>query len=89
MHNPSVILFQLFAAICSDETGISILCSCSVSEYKSDIAILDMQPPFLRALKTEKFTETPLCAYLEQPNVIAGLPAHCKCCHGDHRQIYT
>ncbi|XP_069141745.1 proteasome assembly chaperone 1-like isoform X1 [Argopecten irradians] len=66
---------KLFAGISMKMNYISILCSCPTSEYKTDIPILDMQPPFLRALKSAKFAGTPLCPYVEQPNVIAGLPA--------------
>ncbi|XP_021359417.1 proteasome assembly chaperone 1-like [Mizuhopecten yessoensis] len=82
---------KLFAGINLNTTYISILCTCSTSEYKSDIPILDMQPPFLRALKSAKFAGTPLCPYVEQPNVIAGLPAQllssCQI-HGHRAVLY-
>ena len=48
------------------------------SEYRSDIPVSDMNPPFLRSLKTSKFPGTPLGPYLEQPNLVSGLPAQCK-----------
>ena len=48
------------------------------SEYKSEVPTSEMETPFLRALKTSKFPGTPLCPYLEQPNLVSGLPAQCK-----------
>ncbi|XP_060571817.1 proteasome assembly chaperone 1-like [Ruditapes philippinarum] len=68
---------QLFSCISSDSPHfyMSILCSCMTSEYKSDVPVSDMNPPFLRSLKTNKFPGTPLGPYLEQPNLVSGLPA--------------
>ncbi|XP_045197531.2 proteasome assembly chaperone 1-like [Mercenaria mercenaria] len=68
---------QLFSCISTESSHfyMSILCSCMTSEYKSDIPVSDMNPPFLRSLKTTKFPGTPLGPYLEQPNLVSGLPA--------------
>ncbi|KAK3097497.1 hypothetical protein FSP39_010216 [Pinctada imbricata] len=66
---------QLFPCFDFDHATISILCTASTSEYKGEKPISDMNPPFLRALKTTKVIATPTCPYLEQPNMISGLPA--------------
>ncbi|KAH3729968.1 proteasome assembly chaperone 1-like isoform X2 [Dreissena polymorpha] len=68
---------QLFSCIstASPHFYMSILCSYMTSEYRSEVPVSDMNPPFLRALKTPRFAGTPLCPYLEQPNLVSGLPA--------------
>lgn len=53
----------------------AILCTNPVADYKSQLPPGDVPTPFLRALKTTKFRGTPTCPYLEQPNMITGLPA--------------
>ncbi|KAJ8315422.1 hypothetical protein KUTeg_007572, partial [Tegillarca granosa] len=49
---------------------------------KGEVPISEMTIPFLRALKTEKFKGVALCPFLEQPNIVSGLPAqiltYCK-----------
>ena len=72
--------FQLFATIDTSNKHfyMSVLCTYMTSEYRSELPVSDMNPPFLRALKTSKFPGTPLCPYLEQPNLVSGLPAQCK-----------
>ncbi|KAL4232543.1 Proteasome assembly chaperone 1 [Mactra antiquata] len=68
---------QLFSCINIESKYfyMSILCSCMTSEYKCDVPVSDMNPPFLRALKTTQFVGVPPCKYLEQPNLVSGLPA--------------
>ncbi|XP_005100141.1 proteasome assembly chaperone 1 [Aplysia californica] len=58
-----------------DTAYIAVLASCSTGGYCSDIPSSDLDTPFLRALKTEKFVGTPICKILEQPNMLTGLPA--------------
>lgn len=71
---------QLFSAIDSGSKHfyMSVLCTYMTSEYKSELPVSEMNPPFLRALKTAMFAGTPVCPYLEQPNLVSGLPAQCK-----------
>ena len=57
---------------------MSILCSAHTSEYKAETPISEMQPPFLRALRSTKYQGTPLAPYVAQPNIVTGLPAQCK-----------
>lgn len=68
---------QLFSCLSTDSPYfyMSILCTCMTSEYKSEVPVSEMNPPFLRSLKTTKFPGTPICPYLEQPNLLSGLPA--------------
>ncbi|WAR07124.1 PSMG1-like protein [Mya arenaria] len=53
----------------------SILCSTMLSEYRSDVPVSELETPFLRALKTGRFAGTPVCPFLEQPNLLSGLAA--------------
>lgn len=61
---------------------VSTLCSTYTSDYRGEVPISEMTVPFLRALKTEKFKGVALCPFLEQPNIVSGLPAqiltYCK-----------
>ncbi|XP_061177285.1 proteasome assembly chaperone 1-like [Saccostrea echinata] len=66
---------QLMSFLNLSEGHVVILSSAFTSEYKSEIPTSDMNPPFLRALKTTQFLGTPLAPYLEQPNVVTGLGA--------------
>ncbi|XP_041067483.1 proteasome assembly chaperone 1 [Carcharodon carcharias] len=66
---------KIFGNIQQRNLEVIILSSCSVTEYKSPASISNISVPFLRSLKTSAFQETPLCALLEQPNVISGLSA--------------
>ncbi|XP_067946109.1 proteasome assembly chaperone 1-like [Watersipora subatra] len=73
---------QLFSSVKSIHTYVAVLSHKSVSEYRSIQAPSQINVPFLRALKTTHFQGTPICRYLEQPNIIDGLPAqiitHCQ-----------
>lgn len=71
-------LFQVFEFIDLSTTYLSILCETFTTDYKGDTPVSEMKVPFLRALKTSKFAATPVCPYLELPNIITGLPAQCK-----------
>ncbi|XP_072369357.1 proteasome assembly chaperone 1-like isoform X2 [Scyliorhinus torazame] len=66
---------MVFGNIQKRNLEVIILSSCSVTEYKSPSSISNITVPFLRALKTSAFQETPHCPLLEQPNVISGLSA--------------
>lgn len=68
---------QLFPSICLDVCYVSILCSAHTSEYKAEIPISDMEVPFLRSLRSTKYQGTPLAPYIDQPNIVTGLPAQC------------
>lgn len=68
---------QLFSYIDVGDPNLylTILCSYMTSEFRSDIPVSDMETPFIRTLKTSKFAGTPMGPYLEQPNLVSGLPA--------------
>ncbi|XP_078088144.1 proteasome assembly chaperone 1 [Mustelus asterias] len=66
---------KVFGNIQKRNLEVIVLSSCSVTEYKSPSSTSSITVPFLRALKTSVFRETPHCPLLEQPNVISGLPA--------------
>ena len=68
-------LFQLFSHLPKQKTQVVVLGTSAVSNYKSEKAPEDIQPPLLRALKTSEYHGSVACPYLEQPNVITGLPA--------------
>lgn len=71
-------LSQLMSCLNLCEGHIVIFGSTFTSEYKSEVPTSDMNPPFMRALKTASFLGTPMAPYLEQPNVATGLPAQSK-----------
>ncbi|XP_052811054.1 proteasome assembly chaperone 1-like [Mya arenaria] len=68
---------QLFSCLSTDSPSLyaSILCSTMLSEYRSDVPVSELETPFLRALKTGRFAGTPVCPFLEQPNLLSGLAA--------------
>ncbi|XP_071135747.1 proteasome assembly chaperone 1-like isoform X2 [Mytilus edulis] len=68
---------QIFPSIKLEDAYVSILCSAHTSEYKADIPISDMEVPFLRSLRSTKYLGTPLAPYVDQPNIVTGLPAQC------------
>uniref|UniRef100_A0A0B6YAN1 Proteasome assembly chaperone 1 n=1 Tax=Arion vulgaris TaxID=1028688 RepID=A0A0B6YAN1_9EUPU len=54
---------------------IIVLTSSGMSTYCSELPFSDLEPPFLRCLKTEYFVGNLKCKILEQPNMLTGLPA--------------
>ncbi|XP_043556124.1 proteasome assembly chaperone 1 [Chiloscyllium plagiosum] len=66
---------KVFGNIQKRNLNVIVLSSCSVTEYKTPRSTSNISVPFLRALKTSAFQETPHCVLLEQPNVLSGLPA--------------
>jgi len=66
---------QLFGGIKAVHTYVAVLSHKSVNDYRCEITSSQLKVPFLKALKTTHFQGAPLCGYLEQPNIIDGLPA--------------
>ncbi|XP_066507906.1 proteasome assembly chaperone 1-like isoform X2 [Hoplias malabaricus] len=64
------------------ETSVTLLSDSPLAEYKTPEYLNGSSAPFLRALKTSTYTGSLPCPLLEQPNIIAGLPAavlsHCQ-----------
>ena len=71
-------MFQLFSKLKKENTYVAVLGTSPANEYKSETCPGDLQTPLLRALRTDPFKGTPLCPYLEQPNVVTGLAAQSK-----------
>ena len=71
-------MFQLFSKLNKENTYVAVLGTSPANDYKSETCPGDLQTPLLRALRTDPFKGTPLCPYLEQPNVLTGLPAQSK-----------
>ncbi|XP_066507671.1 proteasome assembly chaperone 1-like [Hoplias malabaricus] len=69
---------------CIQRRGLSVtlLSDSPLAEYKTPEYLNGSSAPFLRALKTSTYTGSLPCPLLEQPNIIAGLPAavlsHCQ-----------
>ncbi|XP_040194912.1 proteasome assembly chaperone 1 [Rana temporaria] len=61
---------------------VTILSTCPVSDYKTPESTYNLPVPFLKALKTNHYTDGTPCDPLEQPNIVDGLPAavmaHCQ-----------
>ncbi|KAL3881577.1 hypothetical protein ACJMK2_027999 [Sinanodonta woodiana] len=66
---------ELFSTVDISECCILILAVSMTSDYRSEVPVSDIAAPFMRALRTSKYLMTPLCPYLEQPNIISGLQA--------------
>jgi len=71
--------FQWSKLLCDninlDAAYIAVLATCSTGSYTSHIPPSDLDTPFLRALKTDKFAATPVCKILEQPNMLTDMAA--------------
>ncbi|XP_064596687.1 proteasome assembly chaperone 1-like [Liolophura sinensis] len=66
---------QLFDHIDLSEAQVAVLSSSVTSEYRTDVPSSELTVPFVKALRTQAFTGSPFCPYLEQPNIVNGLPA--------------
>ncbi|KAI4884876.1 hypothetical protein NFI96_028051 [Prochilodus magdalenae] len=62
--------------------SVTVLSDALLTEYKTPDYLSGGGAPFLRALKTSAYASTLPCPVLEQPNIVAGLPAavlsHCQ-----------
>ncbi|XP_061558722.1 proteasome assembly chaperone 1 [Phycodurus eques] len=95
---PSVLICQLTCYVAEDQQfqwaekvldclqhrdlDVTVLSDSSVADYKSADYLCGSSVPFLRSLHTGTFSGPPVCPALEQPNILAGLPAavlnHCQ-----------
>jgi proteasome assembly chaperone 1 len=66
---------QLLSALCLATAHVTVLSTCSLSEYKSVQPSGDLPRNFLRTLHSRTLQVDQGCVLLEQPNTIAGLPA--------------
>jgi len=71
----------------SNHLYVGVLCSYMAADYKSESE--RTETPFLRGLKTSQFAGVPSCPYLEQPNIISGLPAQGRSPYWMHHIWYV
>ncbi|CAN2389513.1 proteasome core complex assembly [Pristimantis euphronides] len=61
---------------------VTVLSTCPVAEYKTTESTHNLPVPFLRVVTTKSYKDRTPCGYLEQPNIVDGLPAavmaHCQ-----------
>lgn len=67
---------QLFSCLrLPDAAQVVVLMTDLTCNYHSEQSHNDLPAPFMRSLKTSCYNSEPHAPYLEQPNVISGLPA--------------
>ncbi|XP_063812646.1 proteasome assembly chaperone 1 [Pseudophryne corroboree] len=54
---------------------VTVLSSCPVSDYRTPESTYNLPVPFLKVIKTKRYTDKTPCSPLEQPNIVDGLPA--------------
>lgn len=74
---------KLFTSFLMESAEVAVLTSLPSSEYRTEIPYCQLAVPFLRSLRTTNTCkQRPPCPYLEQPNLVTGLPAqiltHCQ-----------
>ncbi|XP_030648729.1 proteasome assembly chaperone 1 [Chanos chanos] len=73
---------KVFACLQKRGLSVTVLSDSTVAEYKAPNYVYGSGSPFLRALKTSAHKDKIPCPLLEQPNIVAGLPAavlsHCQ-----------
>ncbi|KAK7107561.1 proteasome assembly chaperone 1-like [Littorina saxatilis] len=66
---------ELFSGLDTDDADVVVLNTSPTSRFTCEVPTSDMPCPFLRGLKTNKFSGVPFCPVLEQPNLVTGLAA--------------
>ncbi|XP_048123916.1 proteasome assembly chaperone 1 [Alosa alosa] len=75
---------KVFACLQKRGLTVTVLSDAPIAEYKTSDYHHGSDIPFLRALKTSAYKEVVNCPFLEQPNIVTGLPAAVLC----HCQIH-
>ncbi|XP_062391566.1 proteasome assembly chaperone 1 [Sardina pilchardus] len=82
---------KVFASLQRRGLTVTVLSDAPIAEYKTSDYHHESDIPFLRALKTSAYKEKVNCPFLEQPNIVTGLPAavisHCQI-HGIPAVVY-
>ncbi|KAL2095431.1 hypothetical protein ACEWY4_010150 [Coilia grayii] len=82
---------QLFMCLQKRGLTVTVLSDVPVAEYKTPDYIHGSDVPFLRALSTSAYKGGVICPFVEQPNIVTGLPAavlcHCQV-HGIPAVLY-
>lgn len=66
---------QVFGCLQKRGLAVTVLSDASIAEYKASDYLHGSDVPFLRALKTSAYKDVVNCPFLEQPNIVTGLPA--------------
>lgn len=66
---------QVFGRLQKRGLAVTVLSDAPITEYKASDYLHGSDVPFLRALKTNAYKEVVNCPFLEQPNIVTGLPA--------------
>lgn len=66
---------QVFGCLQKRGLTVTVLSDAPITEYKASDYLHGSDVPFLRALKTSANKAAVNCPFLEQPNIVTGLPA--------------
>ncbi|XP_069801143.1 proteasome assembly chaperone 1 [Dendropsophus ebraccatus] len=73
---------KVFSCLRKSGLKVTVLSTCPVTDYKTTESTHNLPVPFLRVVTTKQYTDSAPCSYLEQPNIVDGLPAavmaHCQ-----------
>ncbi|XP_073524525.1 proteasome assembly chaperone 1 [Phyllobates terribilis] len=73
---------KVFSCLQKSSLKVTVLSTCPFTDYKTTESIHNLTVPFLKVVTTKQFTDRTPCSYLEQPNIVDGLPsavmAHCQ-----------
>ncbi|XP_040279023.1 proteasome assembly chaperone 1 [Bufo bufo] len=66
---------KVFRCLQTSGLKVTILSTCPVTDYKTAESTHNLPVPFLKVVTTQQYTDRTPCSYLEQPNIVDGLPA--------------
>lgn len=73
---------KVFSCLQKSGLKVTVLSTCPVTDYKTTESTQNLLVPFLKVVTTKQYTDRTPCGYLEQPNIVDGLPAavmaHCQ-----------
>ncbi|XP_075707108.1 proteasome assembly chaperone 1 [Rhinoderma darwinii] len=73
---------KVFGCLQKSSLRVTVLSTSPVSDYKTTESTHNLTVPFLKVVTTKQYTDRTPCGYLEQPNIVDGLPAavmaHCQ-----------
>ncbi|KAM3933090.1 proteasome assembly chaperone 1 [Leptodactylus fuscus] len=73
---------KVFGYLQKSALKVTILSTCPVTDYKTIESTHNLPAPFLKVVTSKQYKDSAACSYLEQPNIVDGLPAavmtHCQ-----------
>ncbi|KAM4044451.1 proteasome assembly chaperone 1 [Anomaloglossus baeobatrachus] len=73
---------KVFRCLQKSSLKVTVLSTCPITDYKTTESTHNLAVPFLKVVTTKQYTDGTPCSYLEQPNIVDGLPAavmaHCQ-----------